>query len=71
MYFEHLYYSWERLVDIFGEVLDEAPAVAIRLLKTTLKHSTVEFKGEISLTFFTWCTKNMAFTVGDVFTVFT
>lgn len=27
LYFEHLYYSSERLADIFGEPLDEAPSV--------------------------------------------
>lgn len=42
LYFEHLYYSLERLADIFGEPLDEAPSVAMKLLKTSLKLGTVE-----------------------------
>lgn len=46
----HLYYSWGRLADIFGEALDEAPTVAMRLLETPLKRGTVKFKVEISLT---------------------
>lgn len=49
LYFEHLYYSCERLADIFGVALDEAPALATRLPKTPLKRVTVEFQVEISL----------------------
>lgn len=55
LYFEHLYYSWEHLADIFGEALDEASAVAMRLLKIPLKRGTVEFEVKIALTSCTWC----------------
>lgn len=42
LYFEHLYQCWERLADIFGQAADDAPAVAMGLMKTPLKRGTVQ-----------------------------